>query len=206
MFSEGENSDDEVLLEAARQGCRAAFGRLLDQHQRALYAFVLRTEGNDRELAADIVQDTFEIACRRLHRFRGQSRFRTWLLGIAVNRIRSWRRRQRLRALLQWQDLEDLSPSSPAPSPVAAAQQDSQRVMIERAFSSLSRMQREALYMREFEALSHEEIGRVLGLKINTVKSRIHSARQAMLRELGNMKSQLISADECSEERRHETA
>lgn len=200
----GAEMDDGTLVVAAQNGCRDAFGQLLDHHERAIYAFVLKTEGYDRELAADVVQDTFEVACRRLHRFRGQSQFRTWLLGIAVNRIRAIRRRQRLRAMLRLDDVAEMQPSAMAPTPSESLHRDNQRAMIESVFAKLSAVQREALYMREFEDLSHEEIALALGLNRNTVKSRIHSARQAMLRELDGMKAVLVGED--AEEVWHETA
>lgn len=192
FHDEVANGEERALVLAAQRGCRRTFGQLLKRHERAVFAFVLRTEGCNQDLAADIVQDTFEIACRRLQRFRGQSLFRTWLFGIAANRIRSLRRRQRLQRLLRLENLTEVHPGNTQSFPGDTLQQSQQRAHIERAFAGLSRVQREALYMREFEDLSHEEIAVALNLNRNTVKSRIHSARQAMLRELEDVKSVLI--------------
>jgi RNA polymerase sigma-70 factor (ECF subfamily) len=96
--------------------------------------------------------------------------------------------------MLRLENLTEVHPCTLRDFPGQDLQQREQRAYIERAFASLSRVQREALYMREFEDLSHDEIARALNLNLNTVKSRIHSARRAMMRELADIKSVLIGS------------
>lgn len=182
---EGGDEGDECevrWVRQARAGCRESFGLLLDRNEGAVFAFIMKSLQCDPETAADITQDTFETACLRLHRFRGEARFRSWLIGIAINRMRSWRRGRRFRELLGLEAAmsQQETDARHCPAHLAEVSDDWQRM--ETAFQCLSQTQREALYLREVAGFSHAEIGECLRLNRNTVKSRIHSARQAMIR------------------------
>src|SRR5262249_2358796 len=90
---------DADLVARARQGDSAAFGELVDRHQKAVYRAALAALGAHAE-AADAARDAFPVAYRGLGSFRGDGSFKTWLLTIAwhqaINRRRTmtrmWRR------------------------------------------------------------------------------------------------------------------
>jgi len=177
-----ESEQEGRLVRQAQQGCRQAFGQLIMAHSGAVTAFVRKSLQCDTEVAEDLTQETLEVACKRLDRFRGDSRFRSWLIGIAVNRMRSWRRRQRFREVLGLESALDEQMASRVDCPSHQSEVASEWSRMEAAFAQLSPRQREALYLKEVADLSHEDICEALGLNLNTVKSRIHSARQALLR------------------------
>ncbi|TMA43551.1 MAG: sigma-70 family RNA polymerase sigma factor, partial [Deltaproteobacteria bacterium] len=89
----GDTSDE--LVEAARAGDQAAFGRLVEMHQRPLTRLTHRLLG-DRDDADGAVQDTFIKAWTNIRTFRGECRFGTWLARIAVNQCRDRLQRKRL--------------------------------------------------------------------------------------------------------------
>src|SRR3982751_3988810 len=77
-------ADEDPDLDRARQGDRAAFGRLVQRHQRRVYAAALHILGNHSD-ADDVAQDSFVRAYRGLHTFDGRADFFTWLYRITVN-------------------------------------------------------------------------------------------------------------------------
>jgi len=79
----GSISDDE-LVKLSRNGDKNAFGELVKRHEGKVYALGFRFMKN-REDAADVMQDTFLQAYRKLGSFEGKSAFSTWLYRIAVN-------------------------------------------------------------------------------------------------------------------------
>ena len=84
---------DEDLVERARAGDGEALNELVERHHEVVYRVVLRIL-EDPEMAADASQDTFVKAFQALGRFRGEARFRTWLLAIAANEARGALRRR----------------------------------------------------------------------------------------------------------------
>ena len=79
----GSISDDE-LVKLSRNGDKNAFGELVKRHEGKVYTLGFRFMKN-REDAADVMQDTFLQAYRKLGSFEGKSAFSTWLYRIAVN-------------------------------------------------------------------------------------------------------------------------
>src|SRR5215813_12912995 len=76
-----EDADD---VDQARRGDREAFGRLVQRHQRRVYAAALHILGNHSD-ADDVTQESFVRAYRGLHTFDGRADFFTWLYRITVN-------------------------------------------------------------------------------------------------------------------------
>src|SRR5215475_6768910 len=76
--------DESMVVSRAKSGCSYAFGELYERHRRTAYRTVYRILGN-REDAEDTVQRSFQRAFIHLSRFRGDSRFSTWLTRIAIN-------------------------------------------------------------------------------------------------------------------------
>jgi len=162
------------LVAAAKYGDPDAFDRLVARHAPSLHAVARRLVGDD--LASDVVQDSLLAAYRSLRRFRGEATFGSYLHGIVVNRCRRvaprWRRSAHLDAL----DGE----ASPEPGPEAREVASDTRARIEAALATLPARYREALALREFAALSYEEIASAVGVPVGTVRSRIARARGLM--------------------------
>ena len=124
------DSLDREQIEAARRGSSAAFGRLVDRHQRAVRAFLRRAMGREAE-ADDLAQEAFVTAWEKIGAYRGDAAFRTWLCGIAWRKLatarRSWARSSRRET--EWMETEALERP--------AAGQADQRLALEKALASL---------------------------------------------------------------------
>lgn len=161
------------LVQKAQKGDRSALGRLVGDHYGRVYRFCARRVGD--ELGQDATQETFVTMQKTLGRFRAESRFETWLLGIAHHTCKAMARKARRDPL----PLGDwFEPKSPDQSSVI------DREALRQALGRLSEEHREVVVLHEIEGLRYAEIAEILGVPEGTVKSRLHHAflnlRQAL--------------------------
>jgi len=171
------DSEAALLVRRAQADDRAAFDALYTQHVGRVYAVCLRMSASRPE-AERLTQDVFVRAWQRLKSFRGQSAFSSWLYRLAVNVVledgRSTRRRTaRVAVLPDPGQLERLQGKTP---------HDDERMDLERAIATLPPGAREALVLHDIEGYKHEEIARMTGSAVGTVKAQLHRARR-LLRE-----------------------
>ncbi len=162
---------DERLLDDARAGDHSAFAALLrrhDDHMRALAWSVLR----DRTAMDDVLQDAYLKAHRNLDRFRGESRFSTWLHRIVYRSCLDHLRRRRPAVAL------DEAADPPATSS-GEADVDI-RMSVERALAALDPETAAALVLVDRDGCTYEEAGEVLGIPAGTVASRLHRGRRSL--------------------------
>ena len=145
---------------------RAAFGELVRRHQSAVRNFLRHLSGGDAALADDLAQETFLTAYRGLARYRGESAFPTWLLGIAHNHWRNARRRQRDHVALDAD--ENAHPTVPAPTRTTDLRHD-----LAAALGRLSPDEQTAVHLCYQQGLSHSEIAAVLDWPLGTVKTHL---------------------------------
>ena len=166
------SADDRDLATALMEGGdEAAFRILYRRHTPALYQIVLRMLGGSEADAEDAVQDTWIRATTRLTSFRWESSFRTWLVGIGLNRAREVLRRRGRRPTTEL----DEANGHHAP-PV----RDGDRLDLERAIACLPDGSRAVLVLHDIEGFTHEEIGRRLKIAAGTSKSQLFAARRAL--------------------------
>lgn len=167
---------DPGLIRAAAQGDHDAFAQLVRAHQGMVWHFLTRLLG-DCSLAEDVTQETFIKVFIKLPTFSYRARFSTWVFAIARNAgIDALRARARSeRTTHAAADLQrDEESSSPA------GQMD-----LEAAIAALPPKLKEAFLLVEVAGLRYEEVAKVQRVPIGTVKSRLHHARQALIKELG---------------------
>jgi RNA polymerase sigma-70 factor (ECF subfamily) len=163
---------DETLVAEARQGRREAFDVLVERHQRHVYQACYRLLGTHED-AADATQDAFLRAYRGLDGFRGQSAFRTWLYRVAVNVAFS----RTARADDQAAPIERAEHLAAAGEPPdVALDRTARAAAVRAAVARLPPRQRLTLVLRVYHDLSHEEIARVLGRSVGTVKANLFFA------------------------------
>jgi RNA polymerase sigma-70 factor (ECF subfamily) len=186
-----DDASDGELLELARQGHSDAFSTLVRRHDRYLYR-VARSVLRDDNEAEDVVQQTYLQAYINFVNFRGEANLRTWLTRIALNDALSRRRRQRSTVELGQLDIAreriraDFLLSWPATStPEHAAARRQIREILERAIDDLPPAFRTVLIMRDVEEATVDETAIVLGLKPETVRTRVHRARRMLREKLG---------------------
>jgi RNA polymerase sigma-70 factor (ECF subfamily) len=166
-----------------REPADVAVGRLFDEHGRALYRLGVRFCGSADE-AQDLVQDVFLQAFRSWEQFDGRSAPSTWLYTIAARRCQRRHRRRagEPRALMSLSSLLPASgdpvvdlASDSSPFDEALRAQMEERVAV--AIAALPAVLRLPLILADIADVPLEDVARVLGVKIGTVKSRVHRAR-----------------------------
>ncbi len=176
---------DADLVDAARQGDTAAFGELVERHQPAVFRAALSVLGS-REEAEDAAQDAFVAAFRKLHMFRGDSSFKTWLLAIAWRHARDRRNSvsRRLRVFFSSDDEGWPEPAHPGPSQEHAAVQNDLRDRVRDVVKTLPARYRDALLLASSGEHTFEEIGQILGIATGTAKWRVVEAKRQIRRKL----------------------
>lgn len=170
--------DAALVEQALRDGDARIFGILVRRHQGLVRAQLRRLVGHDLATADDLAQDTFVLAWRKLHQFRGDARFATWLYRIAhscfLQHLRSRGGRTPTAAAPDLDEGE--AADADIGSPALALDLDA-------ALQRLSVNQRAALLYCVQVGLSHEEAAQVLDMPLGSVKT--HVARgKARLRQL----------------------
>lgn len=183
-------SDDTELVQRALARDGTAFRTIMERHNRRLYRIARSILRNDSE-AEDVVQEAYVNAFAHLDSFRGDSSLATWLSRITMNEALGRLRRERLAV-----DLETLQAQRPEAEiirfPQTVAQGDPERTMaqreilqlVERATDNLPKTFRTVFMTRVIEGMSVEETANLLGLRPETVKTRLHRARRLVREQL----------------------
>jgi len=166
-----EVDEDRALVERALEGDRRALDALVSRHHGSVYAVALRVLG-DPDAAADATQDAFVRALGALDRFRGEARFRTWLLRIAANTATSHGRQGTSRREVPLDAPAEWLESGHQPDEDAMVSTEAERV--EEALARLPEKQRLAVTLRLHEDLSHREIAEVLDSSEGAVRVNYH--------------------------------
>jgi len=155
------------------------------RYRQPVFRIVYRSTRNTDE-AEDIVQDVFLKAFERLHTFREQSRFSTWLMRIALNLCTDRARmRQRRQELLEREAEHKLAWSHPsAPDPMETAQQNAFHEAFYAALYQLPEHHRQLIILRDLEEMDYESIAQILGTSVGAVKLRVMRARRAFKTKL----------------------
>lgn len=162
-----------------------AFAQLYRASSSFVFTLAYRIAGN-REEAEEITQDVFLRIHRYLRNFQFRSSFKTWLYRIAVNTALNAHKRLR-KERTRRADVDDIE------NIVAAPQRHDDpgaRDMLNSLLDRLNPDQRACITLREIEGLSYEEMAQVLGVNLNTVRSRLKRARAALV-ELGRKDDEL---------------
>jgi RNA polymerase sigma-70 factor (ECF subfamily) len=181
-------TDDAELVQRARGRDEAAIRVIMQSNNRRLYRLARGILRNDSE-AEDVVQETYVRAFTHLDSFRGDSSLATWLARIAMNEALGRLRRQR--PGVEWTSLPagvleaqiiQFPLSSPPEDPEKSMAQREIQHVVEHAIDDLPEAFRIVFITRVIEGMNVEETAEILGLKPETVKTRLHRAR-AMLRD-----------------------
>jgi RNA polymerase sigma-70 factor, ECF subfamily len=174
---------DAALVVRAQQGEMVAFEVLVVKYQRRVAATIRRLVYEDR-IAEELTQEVFLSVFVALPSFRPDGDFAAWLFTIARNAARSYLRSAQNRqddrpvALLDEAADSDRFGVAPSPEDEAMAHQLFERIDAEVA--ALPELQRRALLMREVDGLDYKAIAAALDQPVNTVKSHIFRAREAI--------------------------
>jgi RNA polymerase sigma-70 factor (ECF subfamily) len=176
--ADAATSAERALVDRARAGDRAAFDTLVRAHQRAVFGFAWRHARNVDD-ARELTQHAFVRAYERIGTFRGEARFRTWVLSIAYNLGADVARGRARTEPLGSRDA------------VAADDEDALEArqtsaMLRAAVARLPEKQRLCVELRAFEELSFREVGEVIGISEDAAKMNFHHALKRLREEMEN--------------------
>lgn len=178
-------SDDRGMVEAVLAGQNELYRGLVEKYQGLVSATIARVVGRRPEVE-DLSQETFWQAYRSLGRFRGESRFSTWLLRIAVNKSIDFLRRCREenRRLTGYTQEVDRAQAVEEP-PEGILLEKERRERLDYYLQRLAPHYRRVLRRHYLDGYSYREMAREEGVPVKTIESRLYRARK-LLRSLWN--------------------
>jgi RNA polymerase sigma-70 factor (ECF subfamily) len=186
--NEEKNSDipEEEIIRQAQGGNAGAFEQLYRRYSSRVYFLGIRMLKNDSE-AEDLTQEAFLLLFRKIHTFRGEAKFSTWLHRLAFNLVLMRFRKKRypeesLDATLE-SDEEDSVPLIDFGGPDLRLSGVIDRVNLSKAIEKLPDGYKEMFILHDVEGYEHHEIAEILGCSIGNSKSQLYKARRR-LREL----------------------
>ena len=177
------------LILQAKSGSASAFKQLIERYEGRIFR-VAQNITRRRQDAEDVVQNAFVRAFRNLFQFRGDSRFYTWLVRIAVNEalgkvLRHCANEVSIDELIAIGDaLVPLEVQDWGPNPESRFSQQELRNILTAAIKKLEPGYRTVFQLRDIEGLSTEETAQALGMTSWAVKSRLHWARMRLRNSL----------------------
>ena len=160
------------LVREARRGGEKAFLAIYQRHRSSIFQFAWRLTGS-QSVAEDVTQECFLTLVRGMAFDGDRGGLRTYLFGIARNLV--------LRRLRISEREAEEAAEAVAPIDVLGDLLEAERSeLLAGAIAKLSTLQREAIVLFTFEELSLEEIAKITGVDVGTVKSRLHRARESL--------------------------
>lgn len=184
-----QNKIDLEIVKRVQRGDKSAFDLLVIKYQHKL-AKLVAPYVRDSDDVLDVVQESFIKAYKALPRFRGDSAFYTWLYRIAINTAKNYLTAQSRRPPRSDVDATEaeyydggaaLHDNS---TPEANLLKQEIKEAIDQAISDLPEELKIAITLREFEAMSYDEIADIMDCPVGTVRSRIFRAREAIDKQI----------------------
>ena len=178
-----EREDDVQLIQRTLSGNEAAFGILLQRYQKSVHALVWRKIG-DFHIAEDITQDTFLQAYKKLSTLKNHNQFAGWLYVIADRLCIDWSRKRRLTTQsLEDTPVEEIERSSYAHH--VSEQRETERTerryeLVKRLLAKLPESERTVVTLFYLGEMTTKEIGKFLGVSVDTIKSRLRRGRKRL--------------------------
>ncbi len=165
---------------------------LVRQYQERIYATIYHMTSNHED-AADLAQETFIKAFRKIQNFKGDSAFFTWLYRIAVNNTINFLRSKRRRVILsinqmdeEWDSGEELLGLVSKDTPQREIDRHELQGILNAAMQKLSPNHRLVVTLHDVQGLPHEQIGEIMDCNTNTVRTRLHYARKQLQAHLSD--------------------
>jgi len=176
-----DNAYNETeLVRNAQQGDESGFKQLFDLNVNRIYAFCLRMSAST-QLAEEITQDVFVKAWENLHKFRGESKFSTWLHSIAVNEFLTKKRTEK-RFIQRFTTTDDFTKFDRHGE--KSEIHFNTNIDLENAIASLPAQAKTVLILHDIEGYRHKEIAEMMNIEAGTSKAHLHRARKILREEL----------------------
>jgi len=179
-------SEASAIARGLRRRDPDLLDRLIEQYQHRLLRYLVYLSGN-RELAEDLLQETWIRVLERGHQYDGKHEFSTWLYAVARNLTIDYLRTKRpfsLDGLMEDEEHAPLEPADTRPMAWEIVQQHEQAERISAALVSIPAEYRETVVLRFQEGLALDEIATITGTKLGTVKSRLYRGLNMLMSQL----------------------
>jgi RNA polymerase sigma-70 factor (ECF subfamily) len=188
-----ENDPDHACMVRLREGDDLALNELMERWQKPLHSFILRYVGNHTD-SIELAEETFVRVYHHRSRFNFKSKFSTWLLTIATNLCRHharWRARHPTissddSAIMEGVPDANLSISADE-TPSALAERSEIAELVRDEIARLPHDLKTVILLFEYENLSYDEIGGILGCTAKAVETRLYRARKLLAKKLAGI-------------------
>ena len=188
--------NDAELIERTLEGDQHAFAALVEKYQEQVHALAWQKIG-DFHIAQEITQDAFVTAYQKLATLTHHNRFAGWLYVITSNKCNMWHRKKKpqLQSLEETDpmELEEVYYTEYTSRQREEAANQNRRTIVRKLLNKLGESERTVVTLHYLAGLTCEEIGKFLGVSPNTVKSRLHRAREKLKKEEAMIKENLSS-------------
>lgn len=200
--------DTRTLVRKAQSNDLHAFENLVGLYQNRVYNLCYHLTGNHDD-AQDLAQEAFIRAYKALGNFRNEADFGTWLHRITLNVWLNIKRKNSHKVVSLDEPYEPGNGSNIQREvaaldgdPLEALEEKEFHGLIRSALNTLSEEHRAVLVLREIEGYSYEEVSRILGCSLGTVKSRLSRAREMLRRGITDLGKQDYGEVAAAKERR----
>src|SRR5438105_1819326 len=183
---------ESELVQRARRGDLTAYDELVRRYQERIYATIYHMTANHED-ANDLAQEAFIKGFHALKSFKGGSSFYTWVYRIAVNKTINFLKQRKNKAQMSLDDLDfnvehdpDLVALISDKTPRREIHLAELQEKLNTAMQKLSEPHRLVVTLHDVQGLSHEEIAKIMGCNIGTVRSRLFYARQQLQAHLSD--------------------
>lgn len=171
----------EIIINNAKNGDKKAMGILVQQHQQYAFNLAFRLLCNEDD-ARDVVQDSFIKMWRNMKQFNPEIKFTTWMFKIVTNTAIDLLRSNRKMNLLSIDDFQEINVLASVDNPETQLNNKETGLLIRSISETLSEKQKLVFVLKDLQGLSSSEVGEVLELSTNSIKSNLYHARK-MIKE-----------------------
>ena len=178
--------EEGELVQKARKGDLEAYDQLVQRYQERIYATIYHMTSNHED-ANDLAQEAFIKGFQALKSFKGGSSFYTWVYRIAVNKTINFLKQRKNRSQMSLNDMDFNAEHDPdfvalvsEKTPRREAGLTELQEKLNEGMQKLSEPHRLVVTLHDVQGLSHEEIAKIMGCNIGTVRSRLFYARQQL--------------------------
>lgn len=179
MKTSGHVKDpDADLVRQVADGSEQAFAQLVEKYQQVIFNIIYRYIGNPDDVE-DLAQEVFIKVWRNIAKFKGKSKFSTWLYRITANHCLTYRSKHKHPSI----SLDELSEREKVPKSLQVEtdwEQKNKIELVKNAINELPERQRMALVLAQFEEKSYKEIANIMKISVSSVESLIFRARTAL--------------------------
>lgn len=198
---------DENIVRSVQNGQTESYAKLVDRHKDQVYGMLMRLTG-DPQLAEELAHETFVRAYQGIGRFRGESRFATWLVQIAVNIARDHVRERQRNKFVSLDQMIERDADSPLFTeerayydPLAEVSERDLIKRFEKGLQELPPNYREIFLLHHLQGMSYEDIAEMTGDSVGSLKVRSHRARKLLKETLFSQREQVTPEDVTDEEK-----